>query len=159
MKKTILAAALVVSMLAVTACNSTQGWGQKQGVGTVGGAVAGGLAGSAFGQGTGKLIAVGAGTLIGAWLGNEIGSSLDNADRAALMNAQTNAYTAPIGKQIAWNNSQSGNSGVIVPVRDGYDQGGAYCREFQQKVTVGGQTKNAYGTACEQPDGSWKIVQ
>ena len=66
----------------------------------------------------------------------------------------------PIGQGISWNNPQSGHSGVIVPVRDGYDNtSGAYCREFDQKVTIGGQTQSAYGTACQQPDGSWKIVQ
>jgi len=25
-------------------------------------------------------------------------------------------------------------------------------------VTVGGETEQAYGTACRQPNGSWKIV-
>jgi hypothetical protein len=34
----------------------------------------------------------------------------------------------------------------------------AECREFQQTITVGGQTQEAYGTACRQSDGSWKIV-
>ena len=32
------------------------------------------------------------------------------------------------------------------------------CREFQQTITVGGRTETAYGTACRQPDGDWKIV-
>ena len=36
---------------------------------------------------------------------------------------------------------------------------GRYCREFQQTVTIGGRTAEAYGTACRQPDGSWKIVR
>lgn len=163
MKKIALSLVMAATLLATTACqqnpnSATSGWGNKQTIGTAGGAVAGGLLGSTIGQGTGKLIAVGAGTLIGAWLGNEVGSSLDNADKAALMNAQGQAYGAPIGQQINWNNPSSGNSGVIVPVRDGYTNNGMYCREFQQKVTVGGRTQNGYGTACKQPDGDWKIV-
>lgn len=32
-----------------------------------------------------------------------------------------------------------------------------YCREYQRKVTVGGRTVDSYGTACMQPDGSWKL--
>lgn len=32
-------------------------------------------------------------------------------------------------------------------------------REFTQQITVNGKTEDAYGTACRQPDGSWKIVQ
>ena len=152
-----IATALIAVALVATGCQS-QGWGQKQGAGTAIGAVGGGVIGNQFGKGTGNVIATAAGAVIGAWLGNEVGASLDNADRAALGNAQVSAYSAPIGNQIAWNNPNSGNSGVVVPVRDGYDQRGAYCREFQQKVTVGGKTQEAYGTACQQPNGDWKII-
>ena len=35
---------------------------------------------------------------------------------------------------------------------------GLTCREFQTTITVGGQAQPAYGTACLQPDGSWKVV-
>jgi hypothetical protein len=34
-----------------------------------------------------------------------------------------------------------------------------YCREYQSTMTVGGQQIASYGTACQQPDGSWRIVQ
>ena len=37
-------------------------------------------------------------------------------------------------------------------------QSGAYCREFQSEVVVGGEKQNAHGTACREPDGSWRIV-
>lgn len=30
------------------------------------------------------------------------------------------------------------------------------CREFQRDVTIAGKTEKAYGTACLQPDGTWK---
>jgi hypothetical protein len=33
-----------------------------------------------------------------------------------------------------------------------------YCREYQTTTMVGGELKPSYGTACQQPDGSWKIV-
>jgi surface antigen len=38
-----------------------------------------------------------------------------------------------------------------------YQSGGSYCREFQNDVTIDGKKENAYGTACRQPDGSWKV--
>ena len=38
------------------------------------------------------------------------------------------------------------------------DPNGTYCREYQQMVIVGGQRQNSYGTACQQPDGDWKIL-
>ena len=34
----------------------------------------------------------------------------------------------------------------------------AYCREYQRRVTIGGKVQDSYGTACLQPDGSWKVV-
>lgn len=36
-------------------------------------------------------------------------------------------------------------------------QDAPYCREYQRKVTVGGKVVDSYGTACMQPDGSWKL--
>lgn len=37
-----------------------------------------------------------------------------------------------------------------------YDQG--YCREYQRNVKINGKTQASYGTACQQPDGSWQVV-
>lgn len=36
--------------------------------------------------------------------------------------------------------------------------GEQYCREFTQTFSIGNKTEKGYGTACLQPDGSWKIV-
>lgn len=156
MRKTLIAS--LAAILLLPACQASQ-MGTKEGVGTLGGAALGGLLGSQIGGGSGKLVATGAGVLLGGWLGNEIGASLDKADRMYATGAETRAYTAPIGQQITWNNPESGNSGVIVPVRDGYASNGAYCREFQQTIMIGGRQQQGYGKACQQPDGSWKIVQ
>lgn len=129
-----LSAVLIAAILSTSLAGCQTGsMGGKEGVGTVGGAVAGGLIGSRFGGGSGKLVAVGIGTLLGAFAGREIGSSLDRADQAYANQAATRAYAAPIGQRITWSNPQSGNQGVIVPVRDGYADSGAYCREFQRK--------------------------
>jgi hypothetical protein len=38
------------------------------------------------------------------------------------------------------------------------DSYGRQCREFQSTVTVGGAPQPSFGTACLQPDGSWRIV-
>lgn len=81
---------------------------------------------------------------------------MNEQQRRAHEYAQIQATTAPIGQRIVWNDG--GASGSVVALRDGTDSAGAYCREFQQDVTVGGRTEHAYGTACRQPDGAWKIV-
>lgn len=33
------------------------------------------------------------------------------------------------------------------------------CREYQSTIQVNGQPQQSYGTACLQPDGTWRIVQ
>ncbi|WP_180280158.1 RT0821/Lpp0805 family surface protein [Azospirillum oleiclasticum] len=152
--KRMVPAALALALL--SGCMGTGG--TKETVGTLGGAAAGGLLGSQIGGGSGKLVATGVGTLLGAFVGREIGASLDKADQTYANQAATRAYAAPVGEKIAWNNPQSGNKGTIVSTRDGWSSTGNYCREFQQTIVVGGRTEQAYGTACKQPDGSWKIV-
>lgn len=148
-----------ISVIAISACtNTTQGWGTKQTVGTGAGAVAGGLLGSQVGGGSGRLWATGAGALLGALVGSEIGSSLDRADRMYANKAISRAHEAPIGETVTWNNPESGNRGSYTPVRDGTSTAGRYCREYQQTVYVGGREEQAYGTACQQPDGSWEVV-
>lgn len=151
-----LVVAIVGAGLALAAC---EGAGTKQTVGTLGGAAAGGLLGAQIGGGRGQLAAVAAGTLLGAFLGSELGKSLDRADQLAAQQAATQAHTAPMNQTVAWSNPDSGHSGTVTPVRDGTNtQTGAYCREYQTTIVVGGQTEQAYGTACQQPDGSWKVI-
>ncbi|UEM23882.1 hypothetical protein JL100_014420 [Skermanella mucosa] len=134
------------------------GSGPKQTFGTLGGAALGGFAGSGIGGGTGRLAAVGAGTLLGAFLGSGIGGSLDRADEAYARQAAAHAYSAPVGMPVQWSNPRTGNMGAVRTTRDGWSTSGAYCREFRQQIVVGGRVRSAFGQACQQPDGTWRIV-
>lgn len=149
---------MVMAMLSLTACETFQNKGDKEVLGGLGGAVAGGLLGSQIGGGSGQNIAIGAGVLLGALVGSDIGRSLDRADMLALDRANSRAHSAPIGETVTWNNPDSGNYGSVTPVRDGYSSAGRYCREYQQTIIVGGSEEKAFGTACQQPDGSWEIT-
>jgi surface antigen len=84
--------------------------------------------------------------------------ALNKADREAAARAESRAYTAPIGQQVTWSNAQSGASGTILPTRDFYADNGAYCRDFMQTITLAGRKNQGEGKACQQPDGTWKIV-
>ncbi|NKB59300.1 MAG: glycine zipper 2TM domain-containing protein [Alphaproteobacteria bacterium] len=149
---------LIAVVLLVGACAGDQG--QKQTGGTLLGAGLGALAGSQIGSGTGQLAAVAIGALAGAYVGSEVGKSLDRADRIEMENSTQRALeTAPSGQTVAWRNPDSGNSGTIVPQPAVQADSGEYCREYQQTITVGGKSEQAYGRACRQPDGSWKIVK
>lgn len=149
---------MFMAMIALSACQTLEGRGNKELIGGGTGALLGGVLGSKVGGGSGKMWATGAGVLLGALVGSEIGASLDKADMAYAQQAQSQAYSAPIGETVSWNNPQSGNSGTYTATRDGYSSSGRYCREYQQTIIVGGQSQQAYGTACQQPDGSWEIV-
>lgn len=157
MKKTILTLAMI-STAVLAGCNTFDGAGNKQLIGTGGGAILGGLAGSQIGGGSGRLWATGAGVLLGGLLGSEIGSSLDRADQTYLQQANQRAYSAPVGETIRWNNPDSGNYGTITPTRDGRTSAGGYCREYTQTIYVGGRSETGVGTACQQPDGTWRVV-
>jgi surface antigen len=146
-----------VFALALSGCYETTG--NKQTIGTGAGALLGGLAGSQVGSGSGRLWATGAGVLVGALAGSEVGKSLDRADKMYLNRANKRAHEVPVGDTISWNNPESGNYGSVTPVRDGTSSAGRYCREYRQEIYVNGEKQTGYGTACQQPDGSWEIVK
>jgi len=134
--------------------------GTKEGAGTLVGAGTGALIGSQIGHGKGSLVAVAIGTLAGAIMGREVGKSLDRADRLAMQNSAHHALEKNRTNQAAtWVNPDTGHSGTITPVKTYKTPEGRYCREYRQTVKIGDEEQKAYGTACRQPDGSWKIVK
>lgn len=143
--------------LALTAC---EGAGEKEQLGTVVGAVVGAVAGAQIGKGKGRDAGIALGALLGSLAGSSIGKSLDRIDLIYLRKTQQQALEkAPMGTTNEWKNPDSGNAGTVTPRKTFQTAQGTYCREFQQTITVGGRSEEAYGTACRQPDGTWKIVK
>ncbi len=98
-------------------------------------------------------------TLAGAAAGAAVGKLLDRADRLAMQQTYNSALeTGRTNQTSTWRNPDSGHSGTVTPIKTYRTSGGQYCREYQQTVNIGGRTEQAYGTACRQPDGSWKVV-
>jgi len=164
LKKTAKISLMIVSVVSLGACER----GSKEGAGTLFGALAGAALGAAVSSGHhGRYgrhrgpdgFAVVAGAMMGAAVGNSIGRSLDNADRRAMrVSHQYALESSPSGRTSRWSNPDSGNYGTYTPQPAEENRDGRYCREYQQTITVGGKTENAYGKACRQPDGAWKIV-
>ena len=148
----------VIAVFALSACQATQGRGNKELIGAGSGAIIGGVLASNIGGGSGQLWATGAGVLLGAVVGSEIGKSLDRADRVYLGQANQRAQTAPIGETVSWSNPDSGNYGNVTPVREGTSNAGRYCREFEQTIFVAGRQETGIGTACQNPDGTWEVM-
>lgn len=151
--KKIAAASLAASMLAGCASDSTMG--QKATLGTLAGAVGGAAIGSTMGQGSGKVAAIAAGALIGGFLGNQIGAQMDEADRQYYYTAQYQAFDTGTPRQ--WTNPRSGRYGEIRPSNAFYVNR-QYCRDYTSTVYVDGRPQVARGTACRQPDGTWRPI-
>lgn len=133
--------------------------GPHQGAGTLLGAGAGALAGAQVGSGAGRLVSVAVGTLAGALIGQDLGRSLDRADQLAMQQSTQQALeTARSYEPTRWVNPDSGQSGSTLVTRTLVNDRQHTCREYQQTVTIGGQKQQAYGTACRQSDGSWRVV-
>ena len=166
-KKTTLSIS-IASLCAVLVACGPDGTMSKQNIGAIGGAVAGGLLGSQFGGGSGKLLATGLGAVLGAMAGQAIGKSMDDQDK---QNMQGALNSVPAGQAVGWQNQQ-GSRYTFKPVRSGtyYSEKEyrhvvklkrhyKYCREFYQKVYIGGKKQQAYGTACRNsPHEAWKII-
>ena len=146
-------AIVMLAVVGATGCATIQD-NPKSSIGAFGGAAFGGLIAAAAGGGGAAI----AGAVIGgALLGGLAGNMLDQRDKRMAAEAQQRALeSAPTGKAVPWTNPDTGHQGTITPVRT-YQSSGTYCREFQSNVTISGKSEKAYGTACRQPDGSWKV--
>jgi len=156
--------AIVLCVFTLSSCQEGQNEGMGTFLGMLGGAVIGSaIAGDGGGRhgrrGGGNEGAIIFGALAGAVIGNSIGRKLDEADRTRMYQAQHVAFeNYPSGQRSNWYNPDTGNSGSYTPRPAQQERSGQYCREYQQTVTIGGKLEEAYGKACRQPDGNWKIV-
>ena len=144
----------LVSLPLVSGCAT------KMETGTVVGALTGGALAYGLGQdSSNKELWTVLGIGLGAMVGSSIGQQLDERDR--MLMGQTFNHTmekAPINATGQWQNPDTGHGGSVTPTRTFETQTGP-CREFTQTVSIGRKTEEAYGTACRQADGSWKIKQ
>jgi surface antigen len=155
MSRSLIRVVAVVALVVIAAagCASIED-NPKTAIGGLGGAAFGGLIAAAAGGGGAAI----AGSVIGgALLGGLVGNMLDERDKRMAAQAQQTALeSAPTGKAVPWTNPDSGHSGAVTPTRT-YQSQGTYCREYQQTVTIDGKQEQAHGTACREPDGTWKV--
>jgi surface antigen len=128
---------------------------QQEEAGMVIGGIVGGMLGSQIGHGSGRAAATGLGVVIGAMVGGNIGRQMDANDRRYAMLALENVRT---GVPSSWRNPDTGYRYEVVPNRTYYPSPDAPCREYTVTATIGGHRDTVHGTACRQPDGSWRAV-
>lgn len=146
---------VVFTMVAALAGCATVPGLDAQTVGTVlGGVVGGEMARQMGGKGRAPVIA---GTIIGSLIGAGIGAKMDQVDQMQHQNAFNAATRAPMNQPVRWENRQSGHYGTVTPLRQGKNQMGQTCREFESTVAIDGQMETATGTACLTQNGTWQI--
>ena len=78
-------------------------------------------------------------------------NSLYGGFQYALANSQDH-------QAVDWTNPVSGLNGSTVPIKSYQTSYGQTCREYLSTVQLAGAAQQAFGTACRQADGSWKIA-
>lgn len=152
---------LLLATLAAGLAGCAQGSGgwNKQQTGTALGAVAGAAAGAAIGGKDDWWWAAGLGALAGGVVGNQVGAYLDRQDQqTSYQTANYALNNVPDGQEARWSNPENNTSGYTKPVETTQTASGQTCRVFQTGVSAQGQNTSGTGTACRQPDGTWKIM-
>lgn len=149
-KQTLALAALAAALLA--GCETPPDR-QKETSGAVIGAVVGGVLGNQIGSGGGRVAGTIIGTIAGGVVGGSIGRNMDDTDR---LKAAQALETSPTGAPVTWVNPDTRTQYTVVPTRT-YQRAQGPCREYTMDSVIGGRPEKVYGTACRQPDGSWRV--
>lgn len=148
-KWTCMTAAGALAAALSSGCTATQ-----EQTGTLIGAGAGAAAGSAIGGGSGRTAAIILGAIAGGAIGRNVGRHMDEQDR--IQTAQAMEY-GPTGRPVTWSNPDNGHRYTVTPTRT-YETAQGPCREFTMDSYIDGRPEQVNGTACRQPDGTWRVV-
>lgn len=143
---------VVYSAVALVGCANNYGRQEQSGM-VIGGAL-GGLLGA---QVSGKhddwrTAAIIAGTMAGAAIGGSIGRTMDDVDR---MKTGQTLEAVRTGVPSTWRNPDTGYQYSVTPTRTSTTAAGP-CRDYTINALIGGRQETVYGTACRQPDGTWR---
>jgi uncharacterized protein YcfJ len=126
----------------------------REAVGAVIGAAAGGAIGAQVGKGENRPIAILVGTVAGAAIGAKIGRDIDQTDRACIAHS---LELVGDKKRVTWTSADQRRTYRLTPLR-GFEQQGAKCREFDLRVTTDDRKDTSRVRACPGGDGTWRLV-
>lgn len=154
MKKLFTLLTMATLVVLFSGCTGTNRAGNvnKQNVGTVLGAVVGGIAGKQVGSGKANTAAIILGTLGGAYLGSQIGARMDKADE---MEANAALEHRPDGYTKSWQNPNTGAKYAVTPTKTWTNPNGSPCREFTTDAWIDGKKESVVGKACRDSKGRW----
>jgi Ni/Co efflux regulator RcnB/surface antigen len=132
---------------------------QPDPAGVIAGAVLGGLLGNAAGgrrSGAGPTVA---GVIAGGAIGAALTAKLDCEDRSYAYKTYSDGFSA--GRANAtyqWRNPRNNHRGEMRVLDYYNDEDRFRCAAFSQTVYINGRPEEARGRACQQPDGTWVII-
>lgn len=179
-----MAAALLAGMSNAQARGCNRG---DEAMSTIVGAVIGGVIGGQFGNGgDDRALGAVAGAVLGGAAGNSMANSgcdgayargsryrepVQTYDNGYDYSGANYSYyddesdyygrafeTAEPYQRVRWDDPRSGNYGYVEPSDWYQDDSGNDCRQFEQTIYIDGRPQRGTGTACREPDGSWRIV-
>lgn len=147
----------LVGVLALAGCGQRMTTAEMVGAGV--GLVVGGVVGYQFGGGTGQMLATAFGAAAGGTAGYVAGRRLSGSDRAEYERTKTEALEgARDGEVRSWSNPETGNGGMIRPVRSFAVGEERFCRDFRAAVAFDKDVTSGTGTACRERGGPWMVV-
>jgi len=122
-------------------------------IGAVLGAVAGGAIGSTVAQGDERIVAILAGAVIGSVIGHEIGRQIDNSDRGCIGHT---LELGQAGQPVRWQDADPRLAWSFTPY-ESYQRDGRDCRRYQLVRSYDGRNESQRGVACRDDRGAWHL--
>jgi surface antigen len=146
---------VVAAVLAVFAAAGCESQPSREDIGMATGAVLGGVLGHQVGKGAGQTVATIGGAALGGFVGSRVARNMKRADHE---NASHALEKSGDGESTAWRNNETGLRYSVTPTRTYRGDSGGLCRDFTSVTQIDGRDEVVHGTACKQPDGTWKAL-
>jgi surface antigen len=116
------------------------------------------ITGAQAGKGPSRVVTAPGGAVIGGIGGDEVGRQMSDRERGIAANAEYRALEyGRSGAPTAWDYPATHHRGSIVPSRP-YQKGSQYCRTYTHTINRGASPEIVKGTACREPNGTWRSV-
>jgi surface antigen len=79
----------------------------------------------------------------------------ENDVTLAARTLQSALELTPDGASRRWTNEETGHSGAITPIRTYVIEGGHYCRDYREHLTLGERSGRFQYSACRGEDARW----
>ena len=127
--------------------------------GVFAGAILGGILGNAAGGRRDSGGATVAGVVAGGAIGAALTSKMDCGDRSYAYKTYSDGFNAGrANATYTWRNPDNNNNGEMRVLDYYRDEDNFRCAVFSNTVYIGGRREEARGRACQQPNGTWAII-